>query len=227
MVEYFIDFLSRIIAVAIVISFHEFAHAFIAVKCGDNTPKIFNRLSLNPINHFDLFGFLSMILIGFGWAKPVPINPDNFKNRHKGILLVSLAGVIINIIFAFFAYPIFLLLIKYLPNVLLFDELLKQTFYWIYLLNLTFAIFNLIPVYPLDGFNVLFSIFKSRGKVYYFLRTKGYIILLVLIGVSFISSYISSFIPFFSYLDIFGLFMEFTKNILSYPITKLWNFIIL
>lgn len=227
MVEYFIDFLSRLIAVAIVISFHEFAHAFVAVKCGDNTPKVFNRLSLNPINHFDLFGFLSMILIGFGWAKPVPINPDNFNDRRKGILLVSSAGVITNIAFAFIAYPIFLLSLKYLPDLLLFDELIVQTFYWIYLLNLTFAIFNLIPVYPLDGFNVLFSIFKARGKVFEFLRTKGYIILLVLIGISFISSYISPFIPFFKYFDIFGLFMDFTKNILSYPIRKLWNLIIL
>ena len=93
-------YLSNFIVILIVLPCHEFAHAFAAVKCGDETPKFAGRYTLNPFAHFDPIGLAMMILIGFGWAKPVPVNPDNFHNRKKGCVLVSIAGVTVNIIFA-------------------------------------------------------------------------------------------------------------------------------
>lgn len=218
-----IQLIATIIAVALVMSLHEFAHGFIALKCGDDTAKINGRVTLNPIVHFDLIGFLCLVFFHFGWAKPVPINSYNFNNRRKGIILVSIAGIVANLIFAFISYPIFILCVKYLPNMLLFDELIKCVFYYTFLLNLTFAIFNFIPVFPLDGFNFLFELCPARGKVYEFLRDKAYLVLLGLMLLSSVISHLSAYVPFIGYFDIFGYFMSFTQNVIAWPITRFWN----
>jgi len=226
MAEIFLQYISRIIAVSIVITFHEFAHSLVAVICGDKTPKYNNRLTLNPLAHFDLIGFISMILIGFGWAKPVPINPNNFKNKKAGIILVSGAGVFINLLMAFFIYPIYMLSYKLpISNVYLYKFII-ETLAYILLFNISFAIFNFIPVFPLDGFNFIFGIFESRGKVYEFLKTKGHIILLVLILISFISDRLGYFV-FIKYLDVFGFVMEYLTNKVLQPIMLFWNLILL
>ena len=93
--------LSWLIAVVIGIVFHEFAHAFVAYKMGDNTAKLSGRMSLNPIVHFDLIGGLCLLFFGFGWAKGVPVNSNNFKHKRAGEIWVSLAGVITNFVLAF------------------------------------------------------------------------------------------------------------------------------
>ena len=104
--EYVIQLFASFLAVMFVITIHEFAHAFAAHKCGDNTPKAMGRLTINPIAHLDPMGLLFCILFGFGWAKPVQVNPLNFKSYKKGVFWVSIAGVLANYTMAFFSYMV-------------------------------------------------------------------------------------------------------------------------
>ncbi|MFA6170337.1 MAG: site-2 protease family protein [Candidatus Margulisiibacteriota bacterium] len=132
----------------VTITIHEFAHAFVADKLGDPTPRLAGRLTLNPISHLDPIGFLMLLLVRFGWAKPVPINPYNFRNPKQGSLFVSLAGPLSNFFVAWVVAVIFKNVP--LPNSYLVD-LVSYTI-WI---NLSLGVFNLIPVPPLDGSHIL------------------------------------------------------------------------
>ena len=93
--------LAEILAVVFALVLHELAHGLIALLNGDNTAKLYGRLSVNPLRHFDIVGLAMMLLVGFGWAKPVPINPNNFKNRKVGAITVSVAGIVTNLLLAF------------------------------------------------------------------------------------------------------------------------------
>ena len=206
--------------ILIVLPCHEFAHAFAAVKCGDETPKFAGRYTLNPFAHFDPIGLAMMILIGFGWAKPVPVNPDNFHNRKKGCVLVSIAGVTVNIIFALLGCPLIFLAskvgidaewAKYI-NMLIHD--LPVSFFSI---NISLFVFNLLPIYPLDGFRLYDALTKNRGKFYYFVRNKGFYILLAIFVLGYIGDWLN--IP---YLDIIG----YLSNLVGSAIIKLWSFIL-
>ena len=106
--------LASFLAVAIVLSLHEFSHAFIAYKCGDVTPKMNGRLTINPLAHFDILGLVLFAFAGFGWAKPVPINPFNFRHYKRGLAFTAIAGVVMNYLTAFLFYPLFLLVVTYL-----------------------------------------------------------------------------------------------------------------
>ena len=221
---YILELLASFLAVIIVISLHEFAHAYVADKCGDPTAKLLGRLTLNPFKHFEPLGILMFALAGFGWAKPVPINPYNFKNYTKGSVLTSLAGVIVNYISAFLFYPLYLLIaIHVLPLIAgKYLAIVLQYFFvylWVYSLN--FCVFNLLPFYPLDGFRVWDAVDKKRGKVFQFLRDKGSFILLGLIFLSFVTSRI----PQLAVLDILGTVIGFIREILGTPITLFWNWI--
>ena len=99
--DYITQILAQFLAVMVVITFHEFAHAYVAYKCGDTTPKMQGRVSLNPFEHIDPIGIICCAFFGFGWARPVPINPGNFRNVKKGTAWTSAAGVILNLILSF------------------------------------------------------------------------------------------------------------------------------
>ncbi|WP_378955537.1 site-2 protease family protein [Pelosinus sp. sgz500959] len=148
----------RIPALLIALTIHEYAHARVAVWMGDNTPKIMGRLTLNPIAHLDPFGLIMLWLFKFGWAKPVPINPSNFKNWRQGTILVSLAGPISNVITAFLAAIIYGILAK----LELLSSGIGTVLTFTYSYNIIFAIFNLIPLPPLDGSKVLTNLLPAR-----------------------------------------------------------------
>lgn len=174
-------FLAYIVAVAIAFSAHEFSHALVANWCGDRTAKSLGRMSLNPFKHIDAFGMLSFVFVGFGWAKPVPINPLKFRNYKRGIRLVSSAGVVTNFFlsFAFSAMFYFISPLLNLNNVFfmfIFYLLLFST-----TINLSLAIFNLLPIYPLDGFNFISSFMRPDNKFVQFMYRYGSIILLIVI----------------------------------------------
>ncbi len=217
--------LAQFFAVALVLSFHEFAHAYAAYKCGDPTAKFSGRLTLNPVKHFDLLGVLMFALAGFGWAKPVPVNPNNFNNYRKGCFWTSVAGVLINYVMAFVFYPILILVVAYVCPI--FDGtymagFLEAFFYSMFACSLSFCVFNLLPLYPLDGFRIVDALNKKRGKVYQFLRDKGYYVLLGLIAVHFLAGKI----PVLGYIDVLGYVLSFAINILGRPITLFWGWIL-
>ena len=224
---YFYGILISFLAIVVVLTLHEFAHAFVAYKCGDPTPKWNRRLTLNPLRHFDPTGLVCFALVGFGWAKPVPINPDNFKKYNKGLFLTSGAGIAVNYLFAFLIYPIFCVIDHYFPSdILLISEFLNQFTWLLFAYSLSFCVFNLLPFYPLDGFRLIEAYNKRGGKVYRFLRTYGYYILLGLIIESFICNVFVRFdIGFMRNFDILGWVMQFAIGIFGWPIRALWGLI--
>ncbi|CAK7008588.1 MAG: hypothetical protein PEPC_00343 [Peptostreptococcus russellii] len=150
------DFLITLLAILFAISVHEFGHAFVAHLNGDNTAKNAGRMTINPINHIDPFGMLMMFLVRFGWAKPVPVNPNNYKNEKIGNITVSLAGIVFNLLLAI----VFALVNKYVAM-----ESIKAVSYALVMYNIGFAAFNILPIPPLDGWNLI-ATFLPRETVY-------------------------------------------------------------
>ena len=134
---------------------HEFAHARVAYALGDFTPKLAGRLTLNPAAHVDPIGLLMLLVAHFGWAKPVQINPYNFSNPRRDDLLVSLAGPMANLITAFLTAIFMVLLVKMDFEM---SRGMQLVFTLIMVININFAIFNMLPIPPLDGFHVLRNI---------------------------------------------------------------------
>ena len=176
--------ISRILVLLIAFTVHEFAHAWTANYFGDDTPRLFGRLSLNPIVHLDVVGSLLLIIAGFGWAKPVPINPYNLQKRSSSALMwVSLAGPLSNLGMAILgALPLRFGLVPLtstssgvLPTPAMF------LFAFMYI-NLTLLLFNLIPIAPLDGEKIAEYFFPpSWSRVLDVIRPYGWVILLVLV----------------------------------------------
>jgi len=162
--------------VLIAITFHETAHGWVAYKLGDPTPKVTGRLSLNPISHLDPLGALLLLVTGFGWAKPVEVNPFYFKgDRRQGMMLVALAGPLANVLVAFVAALIF--------NYWGFRSGLgRQFLYNLIIINIYLAAFNLLPVPPLDGSKILAWLLpRSKANFLYTLEGYGPLILMLLI----------------------------------------------
>lgn len=221
-----IYFLASACAVILVLSLHEFAHAFVAYRCGDPTAKLSGRMTLNPLRHFDPVGLLMFVFVGFGWAKPVPINPYNFKNYKSGLFLTASAGVLCNLLLAFFFYPLSSLADIYLtePNYLFI--FLCSFAYYFFLYNLNFCVFNLLPLYPLDGFRIWDALDRKRGKVFRFIARYGSYILMGLIIESFICRRLEPYVPLFGYLDILGNTLGWLVYYIGLPIKLFWGLFI-
>lgn len=175
------------IIVFLVMPLHEFAHGFIAYKLGDNTAKNMGRLRFSPTAHIDPIGALMILFVGFGWAKPVPVNPRNFKNPKAGMAITALAGPVSNIIAAFIGTILFYVNILIAENAILplfVCELLYVLFSYFISVNVSLAVFNLIPIPPLDGSKILFAFLPDRivYKAYQYERQLNSI-LIVLIAV--------------------------------------------
>jgi Zn-dependent protease len=216
---------ARFAAVILIITVHEFAHAFAAYKCGDPTAKFSGRMTLDPTKHFDLVGMLAFALVGFGWARPVPVNPNNFKKYRSGAFWTSAAGIIANYIMAFIFYPILVLVMVYvLPMV---EGKYAEVFlYWLFtalfMYSLSFCVFNLLPFYPLDGFRIIDALDRKKGKAYQFLRQYGQYILLGLIFISIMAERL----PILNYINILDYILSFAINIFGMPITLFWDWIL-
>lgn len=231
-IYYLIELLASFFAVAIVLTLHEFAHAFVAYKCGDPTPKFNGRLTLNPLAHFDILGLILFALAGFGWAKPVPINPNNFNHYKRGLALTAVAGVVMNYVTAFLFCPAFYLVLYYvnIPIVGL-QYFLEMFTLYLFLYSVSFCVFNLIPLPPLDGWRVVQALNRRRGKVYRFFERYGYVILIVLIGFHFLVNFMSNYemlrlaSRILSYADILGYIMNYVVRAFQWPITALWGLV--
>lgn len=168
------DIIIRTIAVLVAIIPHEMAHGYAAYLCGDETAKNDGRLSLNPLHHLDPIGTICLIFFKFGWAKPVMINPNNFRDRKKGTFFVSIAGVLTNFILAIIA----VIIMKYIR----LNDFVFEIFMNIFWFNIILGVFNLIPIPPLDGSKLLFSFLPPKYEYYLIKYEKyGYILLLLLI----------------------------------------------
>ncbi len=166
------------------LSFHEFAHAWVSDRLGDPTPRRDGRVTLNPLAHIDWLGFAALLLVGFGWGKPVMIDPRYYKNRRRDEFLVAIAGVTMNLIIAVvLSIPVRMMMKHYgagVPSDLMYN--IFQILYYAVFINVVLMIFNLLPVPPLDGWNIFTQLFKlDQYDWWYKVYRYGTYILLALI----------------------------------------------
>lgn len=181
--SYFVQRLLMIPIVLIALTFHEFCHGFVSSKLGDPTPRYTGRLTLNPLAHLDPIGTILMILTGFGWAKPVQINPGYYKNPKWGMAITALAGPISNFVLALTAMLVYtvIFIINYKTG--LFSGSIYNISYFVLLfaqVNLCFMVFNLIPIPPLDGSRVL-GVFLSTSAYFKLQRFERYSMILIIV----------------------------------------------
>ena len=180
---------------------HEVAHAYVAYKFGDETAKREGRITLNPLKHLDLTGIILPILLllsgsGFivGWAKPVPVNFSRLKPERPGLFCVAIAGITVNFIFASIA----LVIIRLFGRNFDINGIIMTTLLSIYIINLALGLFNLIPVTPLDGGRIIYSIAGKKVRDFYNQVEKyGILIILFLVYIGFVSEYLSAVLSFF------------------------------
>jgi Zn-dependent protease len=191
-------------AIIIAFSFHEFAHAFVSDRLGDPTPRNQGRLTLSPLAHIDIIGFILILLMGFGWAKPVQVNPRYYKNPKRDNILVSVAGPVTNLMIAFiFTFLLKLTFSYYISENTVILNLLKMMDYVIRI-NIMLFLFNLIPIPPLDGYHILSEIIPSRNyKILAFIEQYSSIILILIIITPVVSYVIGPPLNF-----IYGLFLR-------------------
>jgi len=173
------ELLITLVVIVVSLTFHEAGHGLAAYILGDRTAKAYGRLSLNPLRHIDILGFIMMLIAGFGWAKAVPVNMYNFKDPKKGMALTALAGPIANILLAFISCIAFYLLV----NNGIYNDYLLYFLQVLFSANCSLAMFNLLPISPLDGSKVLFAFLPQ--KYYYklmYLERYGMIILIIAIN---------------------------------------------
>jgi len=222
---------------------HEYAHAFIAYKNGDETAKRNGRMTLNPLKHLDPVGFLLLAVVGFGYAKPVPVNPYNFRNYKKGYFSVAIAGVTVNLALAI----IFSLLLAMMVALgydlrivnasigtmlwspaapLSFVRFFGDLFMYAQMINFIFLVFNLLPIYPLDGFRVVETFASNRNKYVTFMKQYGMYVLFGLLIWSFlVNEFLVDNIPIMQYFDPIGLILGTVVDFLSVTFYRLFGLI--
>ncbi len=185
--------------IIVALSFHEFAHAWMSNKLGDPTPQRQGRLTLNPMAHIDIVGFVALILCGFGWGKPVEIDPYYYKKPRRDEFLVSIAGVACNLMLAvLFAIPTKLLYYGMQASGSELLEIAFYVFYYTVAINLVLMVFNLIPCPPLDGFGIVTELFNLKKYNWWSqLYRYGSMILLLLIITNVTDLIISPVVNFF------------------------------
>ncbi len=173
----------------VLLSFHEFAHAWMAYKCGDDTARIMGRMTVNPVVHIDPVGTifipLAMLLLSpsfvvFGWAKPVPVNPSNLSSRKRDDILISMAGPAMNLILAFVLMCVLRILIELPPSIS--SSTIVEKIPQIALISLFLCFFNLIPIPPLDGSHVMRHVVGMSEEMYYSIAKWGFLILIVVLN---------------------------------------------
>lgn len=229
-----------VMAALVALTIHEFAHGYVAYKLGDDTAKSLGRLSLNPLKHLDPFGALCMVFFHFGWAKPVPIDPRNFKNPRKGFALTALAGPATNLIVGFFTaffYLLCLSLFKESSNNFLNNFQINILLFLLYFfsINIGLGIFNLIPVPPFDGSRILnvilpkkwyFKVMKYERQIYWVVIAwllLGQYIYMALVSIPFIANnaVLCAIAKIFSLSDI----LSDTINAIANGMLRLWSLI--
>lgn len=179
--ELIITFLSRLFVIFCTMPIHEYAHALIATKLGDNTPKYSGRLTLNPMAHISPIGAVMIFLCGFGYAKPVNVNPRNFKDPKKGMAFTAIAGPISNLIMGFIAILVSTIFAKiYYSNQATLFLAINYFMYFAGVVNVNLAVFNLLPIPPLDGSRILQLLIPAK---YYFkfMQYERYVVIIVFV----------------------------------------------
>ncbi len=201
------------LAIVIALCAHEFSHALVAKWNGDYTAKVAGRLTLNPKAHFDLFGLFLMLMLGFGYARPVPVNPNNYKNRRLGEITVSLAGVFTNMLLAAISSG-FAALLTYsstyydqgtTPYYIVF--FLWKLFVYTMTVNISFALFNILPIFPLDGFRFIAAFVGEDNRFMRGLRNASVYILLGIVVVDWVCGIVpvlEKYSPLYWYFTRFG-----------------------
>jgi Zn-dependent protease len=194
-------------AILSALAFHEYAHAYVAYRYGDDTAKQKGRLTLNPLAHLDPFGTIMIFLVHFGWAKPVPVDPHKLKNPKKDMLWISAAGPLSNMILALVS-GLLLRLILFIAGAPDKHSIVGLLVFMVYMslqINLALAIFNVLPIAPLDGSKILFGLLPTKYEpAIYFLQRYGPFILIGFIifgratGVPILGGLIWPFVGFFS-----------------------------
>ncbi len=210
-----ISFLLAIPCIIFSLSAHECAHAFVAYKLGDDTARLMGRMTLNPMKHLDPIGTVLLLIAGFGYARPVPVNPLRFKNSRRGMALTALAGPVTNFIIAFFFTIIYAVFIKVFPfNAISTDTgvfwfmIISYLLSYMVALNITLGVFNFIPIPPLDGSKILQLIIPDRAyeKIRPYERYISIVFIVLLVSgvlsvpINAVSSFIESGFRWFVYL---------------------------
>lgn len=197
------------------ITLHECAHGYAALLSGDRTAKDRGRLTLNPVEHFNLFGLLMMFAVGFGWAKPVPVNSSNFTNYKKGMIFVSVAGVATNaaiagisLLLLYLSAPLFA--VSYTSYAVTVVVIIYQSILILGVrLNLMLAMFNLLPIYPLDGFNLVNTFLPAGNGYQRFMVKYGMFVLIGIIAIGSIGTALG-----LNYLNIFTMWNNVIQKLL-------------
>lgn len=207
-----VSILASLVVIFLIMPFHEWAHAFVAYKLGDTGIKQRGRLTLNPIEHIDPIGALMIIFLGFGWAKPVPIDDRNFKNPKIGMGISALAGPLANFIAALVGGFILSALEAFFPTFIIAGAgyYIAIFLYYYIVLNVTLAVFNLVPIPPLDGSKILFMFLPDRAVAFFYKYERYFSLAIIaliwfrLLPIGVVGNYVTNFIMWLSGLP-FGL----------------------